>query len=129
MLVSETRFLTYDFIASKSHRNTVVYTCKACQTSRKIPAPPVHDPSAPASRSQAAGSADAGPSIADQETSDGVDAPQEDATMLSDQATHSENGKESRIRPRRAKAIFSRPPPFFEQDIGHVIFKGNERLE
>ncbi|KAL6298363.1 Rpr2-domain-containing protein [Sparassis latifolia] len=91
---------------SSSHGHTVVYTCTACNTTRRIPAPPVLE----------------------------ADGPADDATGM-DTDSHNEQsttplGKDDvpKIKTKAKKRPVGRLPPLFQRR-GHVVFRGNERLE
>ncbi|KAG2132427.1 RNAse P Rpr2/Rpp21/SNM1 subunit domain-containing protein [Suillus bovinus] len=86
---------------SKSHRHIVVHTCNSCRTSRRIPAPPVLDANEPESRS----------------------------TTTDQPAPRATTGSASRSVQRRQKRLcVARLAPHFARDLGHVVFRGNERL-
>ncbi|KAG1730765.1 RNAse P Rpr2/Rpp21/SNM1 subunit domain-containing protein [Suillus lakei] len=83
---------------SASHRHLVIHTCNSCRTSRRIPAPPVLDANEPQST---------------------TDQPVPGATIRS---------AASSSQRRQRKSHAPRLPPHFARDLGHVVFRGNERL-
>ncbi|KAA1471748.1 Rpr2-domain-containing protein [Dentipellis sp. KUC8613] len=90
--------------ASRNGR-TIVTTCLRCKRHRKIPAPPTQDPETPSTSSI-----------------------QEPGEMAIDQTPSTSQAKLA--SPRRINGRHNpRPLPFFERDVGHVIFRGNERLD
>ena len=99
----------------------VCYTCLSCKTTRRIPAPPIHDPSIlpeltsanTPSSTQPAESASAEPDAMV------VDASVSETTAHS--SAHTRKGS-------RKKGPKARLPPLFERDVGHVVFRGNERI-
>ncbi|CAL1706383.1 unnamed protein product [Somion occarium] len=97
---------------SQAHGNAVVYTCLSCKNWRRIPAPPVLSPQdaealvASSAPTQAAG---------------------EDA-MAIDSGSKATVTPESIVNVPRKKRRRSRLAPLFERKVGHVIFRGNERL-
>ncbi|KAI0075784.1 Rpr2-domain-containing protein [Panus rudis PR-1116 ss-1] len=95
---------------SDTHGNNVSYTCYSCKTVRCIPAPPIAEAEQQGSTDQPV----AGPS----------DSPEEDMQVDS---TESNKASTSAIPPPR-KQRFARLPPLFERDVGHVVFRGNQRI-
>ncbi|KAG2358478.1 RNAse P Rpr2/Rpp21/SNM1 subunit domain-containing protein [Suillus spraguei] len=85
---------------SKSHGHIVVHTCNSCKTSRRIPAPPVLEVNEPESTST-------------------MDQPASGTTTASALRSVQREGKKPRV-PRLA--------PHFARDLGHVVFRGDERL-
>lgn len=94
------------------------YTCTACNTLRRIPAPPVLDPAA----------STASDVLEIQPLCSGAD----DANAMSvDKSQELAEGPSQLVRGgsrRKKKPPVPRPPPFFERNVGHVVFRGNERL-
>ncbi|KAG1847916.1 Rpr2-domain-containing protein [Suillus subluteus] len=86
---------------SKSHGHLVIHTCNSCRTSRRIPAPPVVDANEPESKSTA------------------TDQPAPGATT----GSASRSAQRRQKRPRTPRLV-----PHFARDLGHVIFRGNEKL-
>ncbi|KAG1809428.1 RNAse P Rpr2/Rpp21/SNM1 subunit domain-containing protein [Suillus subaureus] len=86
---------------SKSHGHLVIHTCNSCRTSRRIPAPPVLDTNEPESKS----------------TTTNQPAP----GAATGSASRSAQDRQKRPRGRRLA-------PHFARDLGHVVFRGNERL-
>ncbi|KAG2079120.1 Rpr2-domain-containing protein [Suillus decipiens] len=86
---------------SKSHGHLIVHTCNSCKTSRRIPAPPVLDVNEPES------------------TSTTMDQPTSGTTT----AGASRSAQRGRKKPR-----VPRLAPHFARDLGHVVFRGDERL-
>ncbi|KAJ8518606.1 hypothetical protein ONZ45_g4362 [Pleurotus djamor] len=82
-----------------SHGHALTYTCKACKTSRMIPAPPTLE-------------------IGTQEKTETND-PKD--TEMQDNGD-STSVKHSKRLPR------PRHPPLFARKVGHVVFKGNQKL-
>ncbi|KAH9858451.1 RNAse P Rpr2/Rpp21/SNM1 subunit domain-containing protein [Lenzites betulinus] len=97
---------------SRSYGQSVVYKCLTCNTSRRIPAPPVLDVDALPFPDTAASKDAAPPPPSDT----GGEQP-----MDIDPNPKQTKGKQ---KPKRAVA---RVPPLFERK-GHVVFRGNERL-
>ncbi|KAF7986963.1 hypothetical protein HWV62_9 [Athelia sp. TMB] len=95
----------------RSHGHGVTYTCAACGTARRIPAPPTLPAPAELAASESA--------IACPEVDAPMDAAAEPETL------------DSRLRTRRKKkrAPAPRAPPLFARDAGHVVFVGNERVD
>lgn len=86
---------------SRSHGHLVSSICLACQTERRIPAPPLLSIDRMAS------------------------APSENANSDARDSGKPEQRHQRRGR-RKKKALISRPLPFFARDAGHVVFRGNE---
>lgn len=86
---------------SRSHGHIVIHTCNSCRISRRIPAPPVLDANERASSSTT------------------TDQPAPGATTGS--ASQS-------VQPRQKRSCKARLAPHFARDLGHVVFRGNERL-
>ncbi|ETW80454.1 RNase P [Heterobasidion irregulare TC 32-1] len=84
---------------SSTHGHLVNTTCLRCKTSRRIPAPPIQEPDI-------------------YEPPDG-----HTMTMASSPAASS-----GRVQKKRRRGPRARAPPLFERE-GHVVFRGNERLE
>ncbi|KAH7888487.1 RNAse P Rpr2/Rpp21/SNM1 subunit domain-containing protein [Phlebopus sp. FC_14] len=90
---------------STSHGHLLSYTCHSCLTERRIPAPPVLD-LAPAP-----------------ESGQDVQAEPSRPALPSGSAT----GVLGERR-RKKKTPTRRLPPHFARNVGHVVFRGNERL-
>ncbi|KII92605.1 hypothetical protein PLICRDRAFT_172677 [Plicaturopsis crispa FD-325 SS-3] len=86
--------------SSSSHGHIVVYTCLSCTTTRRLPAPPTLDGSLPAA---------------------------EESMSVDNVPGSSEAPKATRNR-RKKKQTKACVPPLFERDVGHVVFRGYERL-
>ncbi|KAL4251466.1 hypothetical protein ABKN59_005710 [Abortiporus biennis] len=114
--------------ALSSHGNGVAYTCLSCNKIRRIPAPPynedvniISDPSS-VSASNPSNANAIGSDFGASETH----------TMILDGPISMENPKEHSVRQhhrRRKKSPLPRVPPLFERKVGHVIFRGSDRLE
>ncbi|PIL35962.1 hypothetical protein GSI_01622 [Ganoderma sinense ZZ0214-1] len=112
---------------SGSHRQVVTYTCLACRSSRRIPAPPVLDVNAAAPDSAGPSTAQAAQPSTSTSTSGtlagaladimDVDPPTRPAEPLQ---------KKGKGRNRRRRAV-PHVPPLFERP-GHVVFRGAEQL-
>ncbi|KAF7969067.1 hypothetical protein HWV62_28419 [Athelia sp. TMB] len=87
----------------RSHGHGVTYTCAACGTARRIPAPPTLPAPAERAASESA-----------------IACPEVDAPM---------GAVETQRTRRKKKAPVPRVPPLFARDAGHVVFVGNERLD
>lgn len=106
-------------VALRSHGHAVSYTCNACGAVRRIPAPPVLDPDAPP---DSASTAVAGPVAA-------PSAPGDATAMDVDAVAGAPPAGSRKPRKRRKRPPMARLPPLFERKVGHVVFRGNERLE
>ncbi|KAG5641266.1 hypothetical protein DXG03_005589 [Asterophora parasitica] len=105
---------------SPVHGHTMVYTCTACNTSRRIPAPPVLSAQGLTATQSVISSASA--STAFETPSTTID----DITMDVEHPPATSAGK-SRTRGKR-KSVQSRLPPLFVRNVGHVVFCGNDKL-
>ncbi|KAI0929928.1 hypothetical protein AcV5_006766 [Taiwanofungus camphoratus] len=120
---------------SLSHGHSVSYICMACKTTRKIPAPPIVDPDAPPEPSAStSGTQDASQKTQSTdgqlslvEETETIKTDPTDTTMPDHQRSEGK-GRMQRQRGRRKKPPVPRIPPLFQRK-GHVIFRGNERLE
>ncbi|KAF9222714.1 Rpr2-domain-containing protein [Gyrodon lividus] len=94
---------------STSHSHLVSYNCTNCRTERRIPAPPVlrAEPQ-PEENVPTVQVAEASGSSAPDTTAEGAVRP----------------GRHK----RKKKPPVPRLPPHFARDIGHVVFRGNEKL-
>jgi len=92
--------------SSKPHGHIVTYTCSACRTSRRIPAPPIL-------RSES----DHLPQDGAKSFSDPVD-----TVDRTEMPVPRKSGK------KKKKPPTPRIPHLFERDVGHIIFRGNERI-
>ncbi|KDQ55820.1 hypothetical protein JAAARDRAFT_208592 [Jaapia argillacea MUCL 33604] len=125
--------------ASSCHGNTITYTCLACGNSRRIPAPPIFkvgDEVHPASPSTLAPinapvSANNAPIPQPQPVElrpgslfEGIVTNQN--PMTSNSPSVCQPSKSAR---KRRKANMARLPPFFEREVGHVVFRGNEKVQ
>ncbi|KAG1826479.1 RNAse P Rpr2/Rpp21/SNM1 subunit domain-containing protein [Suillus variegatus] len=91
---------------SKSHGHIVIHTCNSCRTSRRIPAPPVLDAI----------------HVNDFESrSTTMGQPVPGATTGSASSSRS-------VHRRPKRPCVAHLAPHFTRDLGHVIFRGNERL-
>ncbi|EKM54637.1 uncharacterized protein PHACADRAFT_123918 [Phanerochaete carnosa HHB-10118-sp] len=104
--------------SSTNSGHTVSQTCMSCRKSRRIPAPPIIDENTESAPDRAPSP----PAPAETEASsshtivvDTQDPPAPAPTRIP-----------RRSRPRRRPA--PRLPPLFERNVGHVIFRGNERI-
>ncbi|KAG2150863.1 Rpr2-domain-containing protein [Suillus clintonianus] len=88
---------------SASHRHLIIHTCKSCRTSRRIPAPPVLDAN----------------ELQPESTTTDPLAPGAITEITS-------IPRSAQRRQKRPRAL--RLPPHFDRDLGHVVFRGNERL-
>ncbi|KAI0373934.1 Rpr2-domain-containing protein [Pilatotrama ljubarskyi] len=110
-----------------SHGQGIVYTCSTCDTSRRIPAPPVLDADTlneGGSVSTDVNSAPSASASVPQPTTAGVSETDVNSVHAASGTSHSPS--KGRRRQRRAKRV-ARVPPLFERK-GHVTFRGNERL-
>ncbi|KAH9948932.1 Rpr2-domain-containing protein [Amylocystis lapponica] len=92
---------------SPSHGHSMAYTCTACHTVRRIPAPPVLDPDATPQDASAM----------DVDTVDGGAVPLADGVGP------------RRSRKKRRKPPVARIPPLFDRKGVHVVYCGNEKIE
>lgn len=95
-------------VDSKYHGHTVITMCYRCKTRRRIPAPPIHQDAL----------------VANQKSEGivlGQHATPSASESVPDGAPNLTARKRANIRPRAQ--------PLFERDAGHVIFRGEERLE
>ncbi|PPQ97584.1 hypothetical protein CVT26_002312 [Gymnopilus dilepis] len=111
---------------SRVHGHIMAYTCMHCRTTKRIPSPPIKTPifDVPV---PTAGIAQP------------VDHPQQlplttdtkmETTTIPSEAEAPSAIKPSHPRKRKRKAPPPRPPPLFARpDAGHVLFRGNQRLE
>lgn len=114
--------------AFPSHGHAVTYTCTFCKTSRRIPAPPTLlsqqvDVPVPI----------AGPSTYPSESQPSQPAqPHKPEFIPADLHPPSETldsrQNQTRLRKKKKPPPTPRLPPFFARDVGHVVFRGNERL-
>jgi ribonuclease P protein subunit RPR2 len=95
---------------SKSHGHAVTYTCVGCGTFRRIPAPPTITSGADTPPPLSASEPDNAPTAKSNE-------PNQDP-----QANRSQNR-------RKKKPFASRPLSLFARDVGHMVFRGNEKLD
>ncbi|EPQ57096.1 Rpr2-domain-containing protein [Gloeophyllum trabeum ATCC 11539] len=108
--------------SSSSHGHIVTYTCSTCHTSRRIPAPPVLL-AEPGISSQEQGGSSSQPGGEQPATGD-------DQTMNVLPERVQEHGESSPAKGKKGRrTVAPRLPPFFERDVGHVVFRGNEKLE
>ena len=89
---------------STSHGHLISYRCHCCQTERRIPAPPVLHLDTPVNGA----SAEAQPTEA---------------------STSTGSSLRSRQQKRKKRGPQPRLPPHFARDVGHIVFRGNERLD
>ncbi|KAG5641015.1 hypothetical protein DXG03_006376 [Asterophora parasitica] len=106
---------------SPAHGHTMVYTCMGCNTSRRIPAPPVLSTGQGLAASQNVMSSD--PASGPFETPSTV---VEDITMDVERPAATSTGKPHKRGKR--KVVQSRVPPLFARDVGHVVFCGNDKV-
>jgi ribonuclease P protein subunit RPR2 len=111
--------------AFPSHGHAVTYTCTSCKTCRRIPAPPtllsehvdvpvpITGPSTSPSESQ--------PAQRHKPESIPADLHPPSETLDSRQ-------NQTRLMKKKKPPPTPRLPPFFARDVGHVVFRGNERL-
>ena len=105
-----------DIIASSSHGHAVCYTCISCQTMQRIPAPPILDINA---------------STDTAELTRPSNQPKEETSSAMDVNLLREEGikfASSSRHVRRKSGPRPRLPPLFERNVGHVVFRGNERI-
>ncbi|KAF9232738.1 Rpr2-domain-containing protein [Melanogaster broomeanus] len=94
---------------SMSHGHLISYKCHRCQTERRIPAPPVLH-----------AEPQAGENMLEVQVAEASGSSAPDTTA---------GGPVRRGRQKRKKKPpVPRLPPHFARDIGHVVFRGNERL-
>jgi ribonuclease P protein subunit RPR2 len=110
--------------ASSSHGHAVTYTCIACKTARRVPAPPTLVIDAGSSSATVTGAAE---SIAQDHLHPGTDKdPFAQSTPHQRAQVFATNNRKKR---KKKKEPTPRLPPLFARDVGHVIFRGNEKLE
>ncbi|KAG9316280.1 Rpr2-domain-containing protein [Chiua virens] len=95
---------------SSSHGHLISYQCHRCQTERRIPAPPLLHGD-PQSREDTI------------EEIQSTEAPTTFISMPTGSSVHPEQRKKKKKGPQ------PRLPPHFARDVGHVVFRGNERLD
>ncbi|GJE94395.1 ribonuclease P protein subunit rpr2 [Phanerochaete sordida] len=100
---------------SANHGNLITHTCASCGTQRRFPAPPLVDESAAPDAAAPAAAAEVQPTAADAMP---VDAPEGVSSVSQKPSSKS----------RRKRRPAPRIPPLFERNVGHVIFRGNERI-
>ncbi|KIJ67619.1 hypothetical protein HYDPIDRAFT_127764 [Hydnomerulius pinastri MD-312] len=93
---------------STSHSHLVSYTCHSCRTERRIPAPPVLH---------------AEP-LLDEEIEDAEGEASGSTALAASAAGPVRNGRHR----KKKKPPFPRLPPHFARDVGHVVFRGNDKL-
>ncbi|OCH93759.1 Rpr2-domain-containing protein [Obba rivulosa] len=114
---------------SSSHGHIMCYTCMSCKTTRRIPAPPILDPSGP---SEIAASE---APLAVQMRPDYLAPPSEmpmDTTpdaVMGDATPAAQVVRPKSSSRKRKKSPLSRIPPLFERKVGHVVFRGNAQLD
>jgi len=98
---------------SPSHGHVVTYTCTTCKTSRRIPAPPVlaKNPDVKVDGDSGLRSLDA--------------QPVEDMDIDAQGNPKVQPGSSKKAR----KTIPARVPPFFDRNVGHVVFCGNDKVQ
>ncbi|EGN99863.1 hypothetical protein SERLA73DRAFT_159988 [Serpula lacrymans var. lacrymans S7.3] len=125
--------------ASRSHGHIVTYICTECKTSRRIPAPPTLLSPVEGSKEapvipQEAHAAHAAPEhvqLGQTMDIDHHDASKEDPTSMPASAGAADvtsPAKRRRCRKARKSAV-PRLAPHFARKVGHVVFRGNERLQ
>jgi len=107
-----------------SHRHAVTYTCLSCNTCRRTPAPPTL-----LSR----------PDASILEPSDILPSPSQHSIPLAQiseamdidilETINSRQKVNKRNKKKKKTPPVPRLPPLFGRDVGHVMFRGNERLE
>ncbi|KIK69104.1 hypothetical protein GYMLUDRAFT_236958 [Collybiopsis luxurians FD-317 M1] len=137
-----------------SHGHVMVYTCMMCKHSLRIPAAPILAPGQEAQAQARSGAEQrVGEEIRDQvetqpmQTDDVVHQPPqtEEGGPAAEEPERKDKGKgkeqeiernsgnrnvnKKRKRPEKKKPIPPPLPPPFARDAGHVVFKGNEKLE
>ncbi|KAF8119783.1 Rpr2-domain-containing protein [Boletus edulis] len=93
---------------STSHGHLVSYRCHCCQTERRIPAPPVLR-------------------MESSMNEDTMDVQSAEGSTSTVRATTTSSGPGPQRRNRRGPQ--PRLLPHFSRDIGHIVFRGNERLD
>ncbi|KAF8135830.1 Rpr2-domain-containing protein [Boletus edulis] len=93
---------------STSHGHLVSYRCHCCQTERRIPAPPVLR-------------------MESSTNEDTMDVQSAEGSTSTVRATTTSSGPGPQRRNRRGPQ--PRLLPHFSRDIGHIVFRGNERLD
>ena len=113
-------------LASPSHGHAVTYTCNACNTSRRIPAPPTLAPpstsSLPSPSNPLISASSAPISTAN------IIPPTTGSTPKETLDTRAQAQHQHQQRKKKKKPPVPRLPPLFARE-GHVVFSGNERLE
>lgn len=103
---------------SSNAGNVVCYTCLSCHKPRRFPAPPVIDESAALEPAPAPSEVQATSGEANALGSMEIDAT--DPPVPSTSKTSKREKRKRRPAPRL--------PPLFERNVGHVVFRGNERI-
>lgn len=117
---------SYISVASGSHRHAVTYTCLACNTSRRIPAPPIVDVNSATPQSADSEAQAAQPSAS--MTTPGILAGALADIMDVDPPAGASEPLQQRGKGRnRWRRAVPRVPPLFERP-GHVVFRGSEQL-
>ncbi|KAF8555314.1 hypothetical protein OG21DRAFT_1507844 [Imleria badia] len=97
---------------STSHGHLISYRCHCCQTERRIPAPPaLHLDSSTNEATMQAQPTEASTS-----------------SMIAATALTGSSGR-PRQQKRKKRGPQPRLPPHFARGVGHIVFRGNERLD
>ena len=117
-----------NLVESTSHGQVMVYTCTSCQTSRRIPAPPILEEDTDITMD---GVASHGSTL---QVSKPLDSDSNGVVVAMDinagqgagiEGLTSSSGRRLKLR----KTVIPRKPPLFAREVGHVVFCGNEKLD
>ncbi|TFK53537.1 Rpr2-domain-containing protein [Heliocybe sulcata] len=102
--------------SSPSHEHVVTYTCTTCNSARRIPAPPVLVVNSEVKADKQAES-----------SSTNVGDPQA-AGPVENMDVDAQGHKLCASKTKRRRTNATRLPPFFERPVGHVVFRGNDKV-
>ncbi|KAJ3539982.1 hypothetical protein NM688_g6291 [Phlebia brevispora] len=117
--------------ASESHGHEVLYICTACHTSRRVPAPPIAESPDSAETVQSGLVSGIASAPGDEQLPNPSCPPDGSGAVIVDEHEPSidDSSRQGRRKRRSSKKqLLPRVPPFFQQNVGHVVFRGNERL-
>ncbi|GLB36969.1 putative rpr2-domain-containing protein [Lyophyllum shimeji] len=112
---------------SPVHGHIMVYTCSGCHTARRIPAPPTLS-AATGGDVEAQVAFTAAPLTAPLPSAPAAAAAAGEAPMDIEPTHAVEAAPATTRRKGKGKGVQPRLPPLFARDVGHVVFRGNERL-
>jgi ribonuclease P protein subunit RPR2 len=106
----------------------MVYTCTSCQTSRRIPAPPILEEDTDMAMD------DVPSHESTSQVSKPLDSDSKGVVVAMDVTAGQGAGVEgltssSGRRGKSRKKVIPRKPPLFAREAGHVVFCGNEKLD